>query len=356
MIDRFGYTGTLPASFFTLVPPLYAELPYTLHEDPAAVQRLFDLESARNEIIVYTDHRRLRLVGIFPKDSAEAHFGFWETTDNLSINQEAFALFEADAKARGKANITGPLHFNTFQRYRLRLVELPSWGVFDREPVNPVYYGCLLEQLGYAPQSLFESRCICKEDIPAVYMNKKLYLEEVQKIPYDFVPLTPETWQQYEQEIFELVHEVFGSNPAYKPVPREQFNMLYNLAFAQKLCPNSSVLFRHKETEKFVAMSFCHPNYQSLPLPAGVSPTFARDYPRLREKVLLVKTVGVHPDFRQQGLMTYLGAYTMLTFKELYEEVIFCLMRSDNYSTHFTNSLPYELAKYALFGKSIDAS
>ncbi|WP_162052302.1 hypothetical protein [Pontibacter pamirensis] len=355
MLERFHYTGTLPESFFTLVPPRYAKLPYKQQEDTAAVQRLFELESERNEIILYTDHQQLRLVGIFPHDGREAHFGFWETTDNLPLNKQAFALLQADVAERDRINITGPLDFNTFQRYRLRLGEAPSWGAFDREPVNPSYYGAILAQLGYEQKSTFESRRICKEDIPAVYSDKKLFLDELKKIPYDFVPLTPEVWQQYATEIFELVHHVFGSNPAYKPVSREQFNMLYNDKFAQKLCPRSSVLFRHKASGRFAAMSFCHPNYQPLRLPASVSPSFAQDYPRLKHKVLLAKSVGVHPDFRGQGLMNYLGAYGMLCFQELYEEVIFCLMRSDNYSTHFTDMLPYELARYALFEKRVSA-
>ena len=352
MIDRFPFTGTLPERFFALVPPLYAHLLFKLKEDTAIVKKLFEMEAERNEIIIYTDHEQLRVVGIFPHNTTEAHFGFWETADNLQLNQQAFSLLEADAATRGRTSITGPLDFNTFHRYRLRLEE-PSWGSFDREPVNPTYYGYMLEQLGYWQKSTFESRHIRKEDIPAVYSDKKLFLDELEKIPYDFVPITPDVWQQNESEIFELVHHIFGSNPAYKPVSRQQFNMLYNYTFAQKLCPHSSVLFRHKASGRLVAMSFCHPNYQSLNLPATVSTSFAQDYHWLEKKVLLVKTVGVHPDFRGQRLMSFLGAYAMLSFRELYEDVIFCLMRTDNFSTHFTDTLPYESARYALFDKRL---
>ncbi len=319
------------------------------------MQQLFAMEAVRHDIILYTDHRQLRLVGIFPHGSKTAHFGFWETTDDVDLNRQAFALLEADAAASGCTSITGPLDFNTFQRYRLRLQDVPSWGTFDREPVNPAYYANLLEQLAYEPTSTFESRRIRKEHIPAVYLDKQLYLDELQKIPYDFIPITPAVWQKYEPEIYALVHEVFGTNPSYKPVSREQFRMLYNGTFAQKLCPYSSVLFREQASGRFAAMSFCHPNYYSLQLPATASPIFAQDYPKLEKRVLLAKSVGVHPDFRGQGLMNYLGAYGMLCFQEYYEEVIFCLMRSDNFSTHFTNMLPYESARYALFGKLLPA-
>jgi GNAT superfamily N-acetyltransferase len=312
------------------------------------------MEAQRNEILLYTDHASLRLVGIFPHGAAEAYFGFWETEEALASNREAFALLEADARSRGRGVVIGPLHFNTFGRYRLRLGE-PSWGMFDREPVNPAYYPSLLGQLGYSVRSTFESRLIRKETVPDVYVDKKGLLAALAAIPFEFIPLDEAAWVRHEDEIAELVHQVFSANPAYKPVSREQFGLLYNRAFAAKLCPHSSVLFRDKASGKLAAMSFCHPNYHSLTAPAE-APDFARDFPALPRKVLLAKSVGVHPRFRRQGLMAYLGAYAMLSFRELYDEVIFCLMRSDNFSLHFTNDYPYEAVQYALYHKVLDAN
>ena len=95
------------------------------------------------------------------------------------------------------------------------------------------------------------------------------------------------------------------------------------------------------------------PNYAPLRLAAGTAPNFARDYPRLPRRTLLAKTVGVHPDFRQQQLMSYLGAYGMASFREFYDEIIFCLMRSDNFSRHFTDGLSAEVAQYALFEREL---
>lgn len=353
-IERIVYSGSLPESFFSVPTGLYAGLPFRPEEVEADTEALFRYESRRNEVILYTDHRRVRLVGIFPADSNKAYFGFWETADDLTLNREAFALLEADAQARGRATLLGPLNFNTFHPYRLRLGPVPSWGRFDREPVNPVYYPDLLDALGFRPQTFFESRRVQQEHIPAVYANKNRFLEELQKIPFTSLPLTPAVWVQREEELYALVDEIFGANPGYKPIPREQFQLLYNPAFARKLCPISSVLFQDTASGRLAAMSFCHPHYKWRAKPASQPPAFTRDYAHLAKKVLLVKTVGVHPDFRRQGLMTFLGAYAMLRFRELYDEVIFCLMRSDNFSLHFSDGLSYESAKYALFEKSLN--
>ena len=344
-INRIPFQATLPDYFFSMAPDS--------EDDPAVVLPVFQMEAARNEIIVYTDQRTLRLVGIFPHDSTDAYFGFWETANDLALNQRAFSGLEADARQRGRTVVRGPMNFNTFHRYRLRLNGAPSWGRFDREPVNPVYYPVLLDQLGFWVSSRFESRLIRKETVPGVYRSKKQLLDELAQIPFDFIPLNSETWQRCEAELFELVHQVFSANPAYKPISKTQFQLLYNRQYSEKLCPHSSVLFRDKQSGRLAAMSFCHPNYQSLVLPAGDAPNFARDFSRLEKKVLLVRSVGVHPAFRNQGLMSCLGAYGMLGFRELYDDVIFCLMRADNFSLHFSDGLPFETAQYALFEKHV---
>lgn len=353
-LKQIPYAGVLPDSFFALAAKPYRHAGFKPGEDPDFTRRLFDLEAARNDLVVFTDEQDLRLVGIFPREGEEAFFGFWETSQDLALNQEAFALLEAEARRRHVRHLVGPMNFNTFHAYRLRLGPAP-WGMFDREPVNPVYYPDLLTQLGFAVCTTFESRLVKKDAVPDVYADKQQFLQELGKIPFDFIPVNPETWLQYEEEIFGLVQAIFSRNPAYRPVSKEQFRLLYHPGFAARLCPASSVLFRHQASSRLAALSFCLPNYQALDLPPGVAPVFADDFPRLTKKTLLAKTVGVHPDFRRQGLMSFLAAYAMFSFRELYEEVLFCLMRSDNFSTHFTNGLPYESVTYALYHKQLQA-
>ena len=135
---------------------------------------------------------------------------------------------------------------------------------------------------------------------------------------------------------------------------RAQFDLLYNAEYAAGLCPHSSVLFRHRASGRLAALSLCQPNYHSLGLPALTAPDFEQHYPRLpAPRTLLAKTVGVHPDFRGQGLQAQLAAYAMRSFLTHYDDVIFCLMRADNYSLRFTAGLPTETAHYALFESEV---
>ncbi len=347
------FVNQLPPAFLEIPAAIYAGQSFQLVENPEALLELFRAEAERNDIVILTHPAGLRVAGIFPHEGTDAYFGFWETIDDLALNREAFACLTDEARRLGYQRLLGPLNFNTFHAYRLRLGAAPSWQVFDREPRNPPYYPALLAQLGFAPALTFESRLIRADAVPEAYGRKADLLAAFQTIPYDLIPLNPDTWREHETELQPLIDAVFGANPGYRPLPPAQFRQLYNAGFAAGLCPHTSVLFRDWATGRLVAFSFCQPNY--APLGLGLTPpVFARDYPRLAHKVLLAKTVGVHPDFRQQQLMSYLGAYGMMQFRELYAEIIFCLMRSDNFSRHFTDGLPAEVAHYALFEQALN--
>jgi GNAT superfamily N-acetyltransferase len=351
-LERLPYTGELPASFDTVGRQLYAGLGYVPDDEPAA--ELCAQLADTHEIIFYTDHWNIRLAGLFPKDGGDtAYFGFWETAGLLLPNQLAFDLLLQDAAERGFRVMQGPLHFSTYFRYRLRLGAVPSWRQFNREPVNPPYYPGLLEQLGFRPALTFESRRLRAADVPQVYEQRQDVQEQLLHSPFEFIALTPDVWQALEEEIFELVQLVFGQNPAYRPVGIAEFRLLYNEAYAEGLCPHASVLFRHRESGRLAALSLCQPNYHSLGRAVNAHPVFARDYPRLTTRTLLAKTVGVHPDFRGQGLQALLAAYAMQKFRAYYDDVIFCLMRTDNLSLRFTKDLPVEVAHYALFERIV---
>lgn len=351
-IVAINYSGSLPASFFDIPQAIYSSLPLDFSEDVSITNQLFQEEASRNEIVLYTDHASVRLAGIYPNHSTDAYFGFWETTNEEALCKLVFSMLEKDARKRGRTNIIGPINFNTFHNYRLRVGNYPSWISFDREPTNPLYYPSLLEFNGFTSRAEFESRLITSTDVPEVYKNKEQLLQALKTVPYKFIPLDEHTWAKYEDEIFVLLDAIFSQNPMYKQISQSQFKLLYNASYAQKLCPYSSVMLRDKASGQLAGISMCHPNYHPLKL-ENKSVVFAQHFPLLSRKTLLVKTVGVHPSFRQQGLMNYMGAYGMLSFREHYEDVIFCLMRSDNYSLQFTNGFRLERATYMLYQKTL---
>jgi GNAT superfamily N-acetyltransferase len=351
-IERIPYAGELPASFDVVGRQPYAGLGYAPADEPAA--ELCAMLADTHDIVFYTDHWNLRLAGIFPKASEGiAYFGFWETSGSLILNQMAFEQLFADAALRDMHTVRGPLHFNTYFRYRLRLGKVPSWRQFDREPVNPPYYPDLLTQLGFKPTLTFETRRLGPEAVPLLYEQRAAVQAQLSEAPFDFIPLTPDIWQERKDEIFTLTKAIFSQNPAYQPASQAQVTLLYNADYAAGLCPHSSVLLRHRPSGQLAGISVCQPNYHSLGRDVSARPVYARDYPRLTTRTLLVRNVGVHPDFRGQGLQALLGAYIMQEFREHYDDVLFCLMHTGNLALRFTEGLPTEVAHYALFEREV---
>ncbi|HMI04703.1 MAG TPA: hypothetical protein VK541_19600 [Pedobacter sp.] len=350
-IDRIVYQGTIPDSFFKIPEKIYEKSPVKPTEEPEAIRSFFAMEAIQHDIILYTDHEHFRLAGIFPKAEPAAYFGFWESVADSELHEQAFRLLENDAREKGRVNLTGPINFSTFQANRLRVGDSPSWGMFDKEPVNPVYYPDLLSAIGFQEKLTYETRLISRKNLPALFANKNEFVKAISQIPFDFITLNLENWKLYEHDIFQLMHIIFKENPFYKAISYKQFQIIYSHRFAEKLCPHSSVLIRDQASGQLVAICMCQPNYHAL-YPSVKEPDFARDFEKLNHKTLMAKTFGVHPDFRRQGLLNYMGAYGMLTLIDgIYEDVLLCLMRSDNYSAHFSNNIPYESAKYALYEK-----
>jgi hypothetical protein len=349
-IKRIEYSGSFPKGFFTIPKKIYKDLDFLPEESEKYVKELFDLKMEDHKIIIYTDHENIRLTGIFPKAEDHCYFGYWESINDLELNKELFEMLHKDAILLAREKIIGPMHFNTFHRYRLRLRDVPSWGMFDREPVNPTYYPELLEKLGFNTGLTYESRYIPASEIEKIYRDKEKFVSTVEEIPYEIIPLNSENWITYEDDIFKLVENIFAENPGYNPINFSEFLLLYNQDFADKLCPNTACLFRDKETGKLVSLSFCLPNYKDLEIE---NPRFEPDFFKLKNPTLLAKTLGVHPRYRNMNLMNYSGAYGMLSFREVYEDIIFCLMKTDNHSLHFTEGIPCEKAFYALYEKQL---
>jgi hypothetical protein len=341
----------LPDSYYALGELVYRNLPFCYQQQPQEVNQLLRLAGEGKELLFF-ELDGACLLGIFKPKEQQAAFAFWECLTDFDACQELFQAFESAARERGCVQLDGPLHFNTFHRYRLRLGEAaPSWLQFDREPVNPCYYSDFLSRLGYQTKHLFESRLLQTRIIPTVYSSKKDLVESVKQLPYAFIPLNRKSWEEHELGIYELIGAIFGQNPGFQSVQLEEFKLLYNATYAEALCPLTSLLLADKSTGQLVAISLCHPNYSPLQL-AG-PPNFEVHYPLLQHRTLLAKTQGVHPDYRQKGLMNYLGAYGMLSFRAYYDDIIFCLMREDNPSLRFTDGFAHEKCQYASYHKRL---
>lgn len=316
------------------------------------IQALFDLKSRECAILIL-GQGEVQLVAMFSEGNPQVNFGFWSGGDDRADHTAVFATLEEECRSKGKTELQGPMQFNTFHEYRLRVGPTPSWDSFPREPANAEHYPEILEELGFQVRYRYQSHHLAPPEVELVFERQEEIMNSLDNIPYLMIPVDAVFWKQNLLRLFELLTAIFSGNPAFRPVSYEEFLWDYGEPYGEMLCPNSSVVFEHKESGEWAAISLCMPNYHALG-EYRFFYSFERDYPRLKKRIFLAKTVGVHPDHRRQHLLRYLAAYGMLKFPQYYDEAIFCLMREDNYSNSFTARLKKEIASYALFFKPID--
>ncbi len=74
---------------------MYRHLPFAPEEDREKIHQLLLEEGADHDMVLYTDHRSVRLLGIFPEETDTAYFAYWEACDPAA-NRLAFECFEQE--------------------------------------------------------------------------------------------------------------------------------------------------------------------------------------------------------------------------------------------------------------------
>lgn len=341
----------LPDEFLSLAPQVYADDPHWIPEDPEAVRRQFSAAHAwfeQGKAWVGVVPQQARLAGFFRGETIDgepaAFFGFWESVDALAPNERLFAQLKQWARAQGARRLYGPINFTTFGAYRVRLDGFDQ-GAFPGEPRNPAYYPALLERLGMSERHRYLSTFDDTDSIIATVKDDYLRVKPKLEKAITFEPMSSQAWMGHLDELYGFVENVFGSNFAYTPISRAEFEGVCGQSFADKLCPQTSVLARARDG-RIAGFFLVFPDYSALlrqGRAAGEPPRMtASEVKHLRHAQLLprprlglAKTGGVHPDFQSQGLFTAMGCELSLRAHGVYEQLAGPLVRADNNSRQF---------------------
>lgn len=356
----------LPADFLALPHQLHATQAHWLGEDRAALSRQFSpanpwFEDGRAWVGVLPG--QARLAGFCRDQLIEgervAFFGYWEGIDQIAPHQQLFDELIDWTRQQGATQLYGPINFSTYGPNRLRL-DAHDEPAFPGEPWNPASYPKLMTQLGfelrYRYLSTFQDTATVLATIQPDYLRIKPKL--LQTLSFD--TLTPAFWMSHLDEMYDLVEGVFGDNFAYTPISRAGFESACGEDFAQRFCPQTSVLARRLDG-RIAGFFLAFPDYGPLMRQGSVDPVDAAQirydthadllpHPRLG----LAKTGGVHPDFRASGLFTAMSCELCLRAEGVYERLCAALVREDNPSLKFAqrHGKAHE-RHYGLFHKAL---
>jgi hypothetical protein len=359
----------LPDAFREVARRVYADDHHWIPDAEEELDHLFSpdhsyFEGGRATIEIEDD--RARLAGFFLPERvvdgpAAAFFGYWETVDRLDLNERVFGRVESWARAQGAGVIYGPIDFNTFRRYRIRLSAPEGAGCFPGEPYNPAYYASLLEQLGYQPAARYVTQGTARpysevagEILAAKAAADALLAESVIQIER----LTPQYWLENLDAFYPLVDLVFGQNFAYSRISRDAFGVVCGEPFARRFCERTSVVALAADGS-IAGFFLCFPDYGPLVRQSAEPRYRLRDisycehFPLLEKPVFLAKTLGVHPQYRRKSLMNAMASEALRRSLDLYHTGLVCLMKVDNFSVRFGGSIAEEIRTYALYAKSL---
>lgn len=357
----------IPDEFFQL--PVYDAWPNSHPEEAESVRQAFSPHNPYfqgGKAWLGLVPGQTRVAGFWNKDQEfnrqnVAYFGYWETKDQLEANQVLFDELRAWAKAQGASLLVGPVNFSTFANYRIRLDGNSNDEIMLGEPFNPPYYAKILERLGLASAMRYESVFMkVNEDFRGFLAKQTQDRKHPAYSEFQFKLLSQDTWIKRLPEFHELTMTFFKGAAGFNPISFEAFKAFYGPIIGTRHCPKTTLYVTNHE-DRIIAYMLCFPNYGALiKRGPGKTPIAIKDlrfesaFPLLHEPELVLKTIGVHPEFRGRGLQHVLAAEsTLLGLEAGYTRICHALMREGNPSNKVHSDRPADKRIYVLYAQAL---
>ena len=299
---------------------------------------------------------KTRLLGIIHEDfqvegKKTAQFGYFDSFDDEASCQEIFGEFEAWAKSEGASFILGPMNFSTYLSCKVRLNDFEN-KPFLGEPYNKEYYAKLLSACGLEVTKEYYSMKLERfPDNYRAHVAKKLDMNAYESVQdFQIHKFSEKLYKEYFKEFYLFIDQTFKLKSYYHQIPSEIFFQLYG-NITRLLDTNASRIIIGPDGH-LAAFSWLFPDYSEFHGETDIS--FETHFPKLKQKTLQFKTVGVHPKYRNLNLFGFLLKDLISYSDENYDFVQACNLEvggaTDIYSSVFNNG---HKTNYALFGKKI---
>lgn len=252
------------------------------------------------------------------------YIGHFEALDALSANkilQEAYAHLK---KVRCTVAI-GPMDGSTWFSYRW-ITDKGHTPLFLTEPVHSESYPTYFEHFGFLPIAKYSSSIAILGQSPKNQIMEGLGIT--------VKPLDLGSGEPLWKELHRLSDICFMDNFLYSPISYERFCQLY-LPFKPLLLPE--FVWGAYEDKTMIGFVFCIPDL--LQKKAG-------------HKVdqVILKTLAVHPDYRQLKVGSYLVSQThQMALNHGYKTMVHALMHEKNITQKMSRRYGKKIREYTLY-------
>lgn len=255
-------------------------------------------------------------------DGESAYFGFFESPENEKDFRFFWENVLTEAKKRNIKKLIGPVNGSIWFPYRFINHSNDSL-LFKGELPTKLFYYDFFSNLNNGKTTTYSSGARNNFDL-IIEATKKSY--ELLNSAGLKVEVLPEVSKEILTEIHTLAEEIFSKQSiAYESFPINYFLQLYSKNRMKDLFKTYTV----RNNGKLIA--FCNVFYEN-------------------EKVLILKTLAVHPSFQKHGIGGAIAHLVHCDAKEnIIEQIIYALVRDDNNIKFFPKDDVSEIRTYSLF-------
>lgn len=291
-----------------------------------------------------------------------AFFGYWESKNTLAENKRLFTDFERWAKLGGAQVVYGPINFNTFNQYRIKLSGFDT-PAFPSEPHNPDYYEHLLQSLGYQLHIRYGTFIAdAKPECFDFMIRNQTRLQSRLSKKFNLYALNETRWRALNDQLYEQVDCIFGDNFAYTPISRNLYDHAVIDNLAKKICDKTSLAVLDKNTGQLCGVHINFPDYSDLLCQQSqmnintAQIDYAQHFSKLENPCALFKISAINPKFRLNGLMyQWLATESLSRICKLYDKVAFCIVRVGGNTHRMLQKVPIHSSRhYGLFCKELE--
>lgn len=255
-------------------------------------------------------------------DSKTGYIGWFESSNDQAICNQALTACVSFLKAAGAVKIIGPVNGSTFYNYRFNLSnDLP---VFPGDPFQPSYYIHLWESFGFEKKETYISTYsdFPEKEMYGVAKARTLFSE----MGLSFEQLTVELLQDIWKDFYDFLLLAFKGNQHFVPITFEEFNRL-----------TKDFPLIHEEDYSYIL-------FDQQRKPIGYITALIDVYrpifeghkvkdPLFSGEKLVLKTIAVAPEWQNKQLGTLLSSAIFAKGKAKgYQKVIVALMWEGNIS------------------------
>lgn len=281
-----------------------------------------------------------------PETKAHAGFiGWYECDPDIALHHEILNAAETWLRDQGCTDLVGPINGNTWNNYRFNLN--CDYPLFPGEPFQPVYYPEFWKISGFQTVLHYVTEIPPKEVIqPMTREQLDALLDSHQLKAYN---LTKQVSETYFEKLHAFYHLCFKDNPLFHPIDLTAYSLI-NEKVQSVLNEDHSFIITNAN-DNVIAIFISYIDYYYLK-----NKEVEEAPPAYKTHSLLIKTLAVHPDYRNKQLGTLMINYmNHLAYQNGYERVIHALMYDDNISAKkgkekFKTTI---LREYSLFTKKL---